>query len=164
MELWDLYDSNRTFLGKTHIRGNPLPQNAKHIVVEVWVMNSFGKVLLTLRDPKKETYPNLWEVPGGSILSGESNTEGAIRELFEETGITATASELRLLYTEERPHDFVDIFLLKKDITLKSLTLQPGETVDAKWLSLSAIHQLIKNKTLASNVAQRFLIVKNHLL
>ncbi len=83
MELWDLYDSNRVFLEKTHIRGNPLPENTKHIVVEIWVVNSLGEVLLTLRDFQKKTYPGLWEVPAGSILAAETSTEGAIRELFE---------------------------------------------------------------------------------
>ena len=34
--------------------------------------------------------PNLWEVPGGSCDSHETILEGAVRELWEESGLIAT--------------------------------------------------------------------------
>jgi 8-oxo-dGTP pyrophosphatase MutT (NUDIX family) len=34
--------------------------------------------------------PNLWEVPGGSCDSHETILEGAVRELWEESGLVAT--------------------------------------------------------------------------
>lgn len=86
-EYWDLYDENRRPLGETHLRGLALPKGTYHIVVEVWTVNSKGEILLTLRDPKKETYPDKWECTGGSILAGETSKTGAVRELFEEIGI-----------------------------------------------------------------------------
>lgn len=49
-------------------------------------MTKDGKLLTTERSRNK-TYPLKWEVTGGSILKGETAAEGAVRELYEETGI-----------------------------------------------------------------------------
>lgn len=43
-----------------------------------------GKVLIA-----KRIKPSLWSLPGGRIEAGETPEQAAIRELFEETGVTA---------------------------------------------------------------------------
>jgi 8-oxo-dGTP pyrophosphatase MutT (NUDIX family) len=59
-------------------------------VVRLVVLDARARVLLFhTRDP---TYPELgtwWELPGGGIEDGETPVDAAIRELREETGITA---------------------------------------------------------------------------
>lgn len=51
------------------------------------ILKKNGQVLLQKRDNKKTiAYPNFWSFPGGSIDKGETPKEGAIRELYEETG------------------------------------------------------------------------------
>jgi ADP-ribose pyrophosphatase YjhB (NUDIX family) len=45
-----------------------------------------GKVLIT-----KRIKPSLWSLPGGRLEPGETLAEAAMRELFEETGVTAEA-------------------------------------------------------------------------
>ena len=45
-----------------------------------------GKVLIA-----KRIKPSLWSLPGGRLEPGETLAEAAIRELFEETGVTAEA-------------------------------------------------------------------------
>jgi 8-oxo-dGTP pyrophosphatase MutT (NUDIX family) len=45
-----------------------------------------GKVLIA-----KRIRPPLWSLPGGRIEPGETPEAAAIRELFEETGVTAEA-------------------------------------------------------------------------
>ena len=78
MELWDLYDKDRKPLGKTHVRGVPLKKGEYHLVVFVWVFNSTGQVLMTKRAPEKQSYPNLWEHTGGSVLSGETSRQAIV--------------------------------------------------------------------------------------
>lgn len=44
MELWDLYTENRVKTGETHVRGNPLPKEKYHLVVNVWIKKLRRKV------------------------------------------------------------------------------------------------------------------------
>ena len=89
MELWDLYDKDRTPLHRTHPRGTPLPEGAYHVAVIVVVVNSKGQVLLTRRAPEKDACPGWWENTGGSVLAGETSLQAIQRELREETGAVA---------------------------------------------------------------------------
>jgi len=60
-----------------------------------------GRVLMLYRHKE----PNLgqWIAPGGKIAANESPREGAIRELYEETGLTAVNPLLRAVVTELSP-------------------------------------------------------------
>lgn len=68
-ELWDIYDRNRTSLGKTHIRGEKLPEGEFHIIVNILSVNNDGKILITKRHPDKP-FGGMWEISGGSVISG----------------------------------------------------------------------------------------------
>ena len=86
MELWDLYDSQRNPLNKTHERGQPFAEGEFYVCAEIWVKNSEGKFLITKRHPDKKA-GNLWEFSGGGTLAGETTKKSTVRELEEETGI-----------------------------------------------------------------------------
>lgn len=86
MENWDLYDGERHLLRQTIERGAPHPAGTYHPVVKIWVVNSNAQLLLTLRAPEKEQYPNLWENQGGSVQAEEKSLPAAQRELTEEAG------------------------------------------------------------------------------
>ena len=160
MEAWDLYDGNRQPLNRTIIRGEQLKQREFHVVVEVWTVNNQGQILLTLRDPSKPEYPDKWENTGGSVLSGETSRQGAVRELFEETGIVAGEAELILLGTIKETSVFYDIYLLKISTEICELTLQDGETVDAKWAGIEALDAMINDQTLALPIGRRLEYVR----
>ena len=164
MEIWDLFGPERQPLFRTHRRGEKLNFGEYHIDVEVWVVNNEKKVLVTLRSPQKEQYPNKWEVTGGSALAGETSKQAAIRELREEVGIIAKADELELLGTYQDHVSFTDIFLLHCDVLISKLKMQEGETVYAKWITLEELNEIIENKTFALPIAEHFkTIIKNAL-
>lgn len=149
-ELWDLYDENRLPLGKTAVRGKHEGCAAWHIVVFVAVKNSKGEYLITKR-AKEKTCPGAWEFTGGSVISGETSEDGALREAFEETGIDHTNSERKFITTVKRiwddgklgwHGDLCDIWLFKADIPIENVKLLPGETVDARWVSLKELRKL----------------------
>lgn len=51
MELWDLYDSERNPLGRTHVRGEAFAEGEYYVCVEVWIRNSKGEFLIQKRHP-----------------------------------------------------------------------------------------------------------------
>ena len=51
-----------------------------------------GRLALVQRD--KEKPPRRWGLPGGAIEAGESPSQAVMRELMEETGITAQAGDI----------------------------------------------------------------------
>ena len=164
MERWDLYTEDRKLSGKTMVRGEAVPYGLYHLVVGIWTVNSSGRVLLTLRHPQKEVYPNTWENSGGAAKMGETSLEAAVRELGEETGIQVAPEELIMLGSEGREGVFVDCYLLHKAVSLMQLQLQEGETVDARWATPYEVEQACEDGTMARPVARRWYQMRDKIL
>ena len=160
IELWDLYDADRRPLHKTHVRGVPMTPGEYHTVVGVWTVNRQEEILLTLRHPQKESYPNMWENTEGSVVAGETSKAGAARELREETGIAVEESELILLGSRKEKRAFIDTYLTFQDVPVENLTMQEGETVQAKWVTMEELDEMIQAGLLAAPVVERFASVR----
>lgn len=139
-EIWELVDIYKEKIGVIHERGKEasIPEGMYHLVVEVWTKNSKNEILLTQRHPdKKEGL--LWECTGGSVVAGEDSRDGAIRELFEETGLSVKKEELFYLGDTKKSNYIVDtyLYLTKEDYPV--LQLQKEEVVDARWVNLDGM-------------------------
>lgn len=66
------------------------------VVVKAQVWRD-GRLLIIKRAPDADPYPNLWDVPGGSLHKGETIEQGLRREAFEEVDLTL--SHIRPLTT-----------------------------------------------------------------
>ena len=163
MEYWDLYDIDKKPLGRTHRRGEPVPEGMYHLGADIWTVNSRGEILLTLRAPEKHTWPNEWENTCGSVLAGETPLEGALRELREETGIAARPEELILLTEHLDGNTFGHSYLLRRDAAIEALTLQPGETVAARWVTPEELDAMVARPTGARPVGSRLPFVREKL-
>jgi 8-oxo-dGTP diphosphatase len=155
-EYWDLYDTDRNPLGRTHQRGLPLEEGTYHVVVAVWTLNAEGKLLLTLRSAEKELYPNLWENTSGSVLSGEESRTAALRELSEETGIVVTEEQLHFLGTARKAASFVDIYLVRLNHNQDTIRLQEGETTDYQWVEPHQLDRMMAEGLLAFPLSYQF--------
>ena len=65
-ELWDAVDREGRPLGFDLVRGEPVPEGAYHLVVDIYAVTYDGRVLVTQRHPDK-TWGLHWEVTGGGV-------------------------------------------------------------------------------------------------
>ncbi len=74
---------------KTLIRPSPRALSMRPVEVAACVVrNPAGHVLMARRRADQSS-PGCWEIPGGKIEPGESAAQAALRELHEETGLSA---------------------------------------------------------------------------
>lgn len=139
-EVWDAVDASGKHLGFDLYRdeAEQIPAGVYHTVAEIYSVTKDGLLLNTLRDPKKPGGLK-WEVTGGSVVKGETPLQGAVRELKEETGLEAAPEDLILLTVltqEKTPNSlYYEYAFLLSDADV-SIQLQPGETVDHRFVSL----------------------------
>ena len=153
-ELWDIYDENRNKTGRFAERGvYQLKKGEYHIVAVALILNSKKEMLITKRAPTKKAEPLKWELPGGSIIAGETSQQGILREIKEEIGLTFTPQDATFLTTIKRDvvtQDFKDIWLFKKDIDLNELEFADGEVIDAKWVTIDELLKLKEKRETVS--------------
>ncbi len=154
-EIWDLYDADRRPLNETHLRGDRLRRGTYHIAVGIWTVNDKNEILLTLRSHEKREWPDLWENTAGSVLSGETSRQAAVRELREETGIHVTEDELFLLGTERGRNTIGDCYIVRKNVPLRDIVFQKGETCAARWVSVESLDDMIARGIVAPPVSGR---------
>ena len=144
MELWDLYDRDRTPTGEVHQRGKPIPAGRYHLVVHVVIFNSRGEMLIQQRQPFKEGWPNLWDVTvGGSAVAGDTSRTAAQRETMEEIGLAIDLTDELPKMTLPFDCGFDDIYTLTMDVDLSTLTLQESEVQAVKWATEAEILSLM---------------------
>ena len=102
MEIWDLYDASRSLTGKTHRRGDPIPEGYYHLAVHVWLRAPDGRYLMSRRAASRPTFPLMWECVGGSVITREDSYQGALREVYEEVGIDLNGLKGEVLFTKTR--------------------------------------------------------------
>ena len=142
-ELWDVLDAQRCPTGRTHRRGDPMPEGDYHLIVHVWILNSRGEFLITQRAPTKG-WPLFWETPGGSATAGEDSLTAALREAQEETGIALLPGNGQRVFSLLRDDNFCDVWLFRQEVSLEEFVPQPGETVDAMLATAAQIREMIK--------------------
>lgn len=85
------------------------------------------KILLTQRSALCKTFPGWYAVVGGSVEDGECAIDGAIREVWEETGLSRPRNEYFLLdcYTEETFKCFIFELHLSTDFFIQIKNTEP---------------------------------------
>ncbi|WP_245799332.1 NUDIX hydrolase [Virgibacillus siamensis] len=123
----------------------PLADGDYHLVVSIWIVNDRGEFLISKRHPEK-THPNLWECPGGSVLTGEDSLQGALREAQEEIGIDLSGYEGELIRSVRRDVSFYDAWLFHATFPIEDVVPQLEEVVDARWATVEEIKRLIRDE------------------
>ena len=69
-----------------------------------------GRILLCHRSPNRRWYPDVWDLPGGHVESGETSTEALKRELLEELGVSVHSLARHPLDRVRTPEFELDIW------------------------------------------------------
>ncbi len=134
-ERYDIFTEARVPTGGTRARYEMLRDGEYRLGAEIWILNTDGRIMVTKRHPEKREYPGLWECTGGFVCAGETTLDTILRETREEIGLSFSPADVRLVATELRERQFIDLYTATTDTDISSLTLQPEEVTDAKWVT-----------------------------
>lgn len=119
-----------------------------HRTVHIWFINSKNEILLQLRSPKKENYPDCWDIScAGHISSGEGAIISALREIKEEIGFELPADELRMIGETTQQavlnnetyfdNEYCNVYVVKKDLDIDQLQIQESEVESLRWVLIT---------------------------
>ena len=149
VEKVDVYNRNKEKTGKIIYREKGASLNRDEFIISItaWIVNSTGKILMTQRRLDKDK-GGMWEPTTGLIQSGETSTNGALRELKEEIGIELNVEDIKLVqeFVEEITdlNFFRDIYLVNKEIPLEQIKFIDGEVINAKYVTIDEFNEMIK--------------------
>lgn len=157
-ELWDAYDCNANKLDGTLTRGEKIPEGMYHLVAEIIVRHKDGSFLAMQRDFSKKHYGGFWEISaGGAVQRGETALEGAVRELFEETGLVCKSLEKIYRICGKKYPCIYFGYICTVDCDKSRIKLQKGETVAYRWVKSEDIICFMTDKNYVTIHAERVL-------
>ena len=137
-EMIDLYNRQRKPLDRTAEAGAPLPAGSYFLFVSGWIESAKGAFLMVR--PKD----GLWQAPSGPVHAGEGSLTAVLRIVKEDLGLEIEPKTVKLLSSErqEKDHMFYDVFRLRNDTRLDSLTIDPDKLDEARWMMAAEIARL----------------------
>ena len=102
---------------------------------DIILFNEEGKFLILQRSNEEDDkLANMWGVPGGHVDAGEEFYDAAVRELWEESGITCKEIEEIGIYEDQN----VEIHYFIGNVSSKEImtAIQAGEAQDLKWIHI----------------------------
>lgn len=113
-----------------------------HGVVNVWLVNKSGDLMVSLRSKSVSGNPGKWQTYfGGHVPAGMSHLETAVKELEEEVGLKIDLMNLSLIdkgkFENEDHLHFYESYAYLFDGNPEDLIFTDGEIVEAKWMSMN---------------------------
>lgn len=152
-EMIDLYDEKGRKIGIID-KAIAHKEGRWHKSVHVWLINDKNELLLARRCSQKTFFPDCWDCAfAGHVGADESSVDCALREGQEEIGLKLRAEDFEYLFTykdvltwaDKINNEFVDVFLVRKNIDLSRLVLQKEEVDNVKYMKLEEFFDLILN-------------------
>ncbi len=121
-----------------------------HRASHLWIATNDGRVLLQRRALVKTSWPGLWDISvAGHVDAGESATDAAIREAFEELGLRFEPHELTHLGTLRYQavlnggtyleNEFHEVYFVRRDVDPATLLLDREEVAEVALVRPDAL-------------------------
>lgn len=131
-----------------------------HISTGVAIVRD-GKILLARRSAD-DFLGGVYELPGGGVDGGETITEGAIREVKEETGLTVSrvvATFAGFDYSTDRKPAVRQVNFLV-EVEPGDVVLDPEEHDDCMWVDESNVAAINMTDSMRKCVAEALELIK----
>lgn len=153
MEIWDVLDENGIKTGKIMTKDDvkSFEEGILHQGVDVWIINSEGKILIQKRSPQKRLQPNVWAMTGGSVIKGETLLETLQREAKEELGINLDIKNAIKINHYRSGNVWLDEYIVKQDIDLKDIVMQEEEVSEVKFATYDEIEKIYQDNMFMKN-------------
>lgn len=90
--------------------------------------------ILMVKEAKKKCYGK-WNVPAGHLENGETIFEGAIREIFEETGCKVRLKDVLPIMSKDIEDTTLIIITFTTELLEENISFNKEEILDVKWIS-----------------------------
>lgn len=90
--------------------------------------------ILMVKEAKKKCYGK-WNVPAGHLENGETIFEGAIREIFEETGCKVRLKNVLPIMSKDIEDTTLIIITFTTELLEENISFNKEEILDVKWIS-----------------------------
>jgi 8-oxo-dGTP diphosphatase len=100
-----------------------------------------GDSVLLLRRANTGYEDGSYSVPAGHVERGETVTQAAIREAFEETGAVLEPADVRhaLVMHRRAEEDRIDFFVAVEEWSGEPSNTEPGKCDELRWAPLDAL-------------------------
>lgn len=108
----------------------------------VWIFNDKKQILCQRRSLKKDMSPGMWEPSVAGHLGPDDNYfTGAIREAYEETGLSINPKDLHLLkiYKDHERKEYRGIFYCNLNIKTHEIKIEEDEVEEVKLVHLKTL-------------------------
>ncbi|MGW2561874.1 NUDIX domain-containing protein [Streptomyces sp. NPDC001514] len=104
-----------------------------------------NRIVLLQRSENAKFAQGMWDLPVGKSEPGEPITETAVRELYEETGLTVKAESLTVAHIihgswgVEAPNGFLTVVFAAREWTGQPENREPRKHSQVRWVDADAI-------------------------
>ena len=120
-----------------------------------------NRVVLLQRSENAKFAQGMWDLPVGKSERGEPITETAVRELYEETGLTVKPESLKVAHIihgawgVEAPNGFLTVVFAAQEWTGEPENREPHKHAQVRWVHADAIPEAFVDTT--ASAVRRYL-------
>ena len=159
MEYLDIVNQDGLPTGEIISRAEAHKTGILHRTAHIWIVkpSSYGyDVLLQKRSDNSESFPGMFDTSSaGHIPAGCEPIQSALRELYEELGITASENQLKyigkmhishedLFHGQEfRDNEITWLYVYNEPLNIDNLLLQETEVSEVRWFDIKKVWNAI---------------------